>query len=70
MKKLCTICGKETAKFRNICKGCQALKRIAKSKDKTPGYVVKIATKHVAERPEVLEISFKSFFKKNTKTII
>ena len=66
----CKICGCETAKVRQVCKGCQALKRVAKSKENTPKTVFKTACTHIEKNPGLLQISWPSFFKKNTKTII
>jgi hypothetical protein len=66
----CIICGSETAKDRKVCKGCHSLKKFARNKEKTPKIVVENATKHLEKNPGLLEISWKSFWKKNTKTIV
>lgn len=66
----CKICGCETAKSRQVCKGCQSLKRVAKSKHDTPKTVFRIANEHLEKNPGLLNISWKSFWKKNTKTIV
>lgn len=66
----CKLCGNKTAKGRQTCKGCQALKRTAKSKDKTPMNIFKIANDHLDKNPGLINISWKSFWKKNNNIIV
>ena len=66
----CKICGNETKKDREICLGCVSVKRVAKSRDKAPKVFLNKAVEHLDKNPGLLNISWSSFFKKNTKTII
>jgi hypothetical protein len=66
----CKICGTETAKNRQVCKGCDALKKVAKSKENTPKGVFKKANKHLEKNPWLINISWPSFFKKYKKEIV
>jgi len=66
----CKLCGTETAKGRQVCKGCQALKATAKSKEFTPKNIMSVASNHLDRNPHLLQISWKSFWKKNTKNIV
>jgi hypothetical protein len=66
----CKICGEETAKNRQTCKGCDALKKVAKKRENTPKEVFNIANKHLEKKPGLINVSWASFFKKNTKAIV
>ena len=66
----CKLCGNEAMKGRQVCKGCQSLKRVAKSKEHTPKAIMNIASNHLEKNPGLLDISWKSFFKKNTKKVV
>ena len=66
----CTICGKETQKGRCVCRGCNAVKKTAKSREHTPEGTMKLASKHLDENPGLLSISWPKFWKKNSKTIV
>lgn len=66
----CKICGGKTRKGRTVCKGCHSVKRAAKSRENTPKDVITTASKHLDKNPGLLNISWGSFWKKNTKTIV
>ena len=66
----CKICGSETAKNRQICKGCDAIKKVAKKRENASKETFEKATKHLEKKPDLINISWASFFKKNTKTIV
>ncbi len=60
----CNVCGNETAKGRQTCKGCHALKQVVKKKDKVSNTVFDKANKHLEKNPDLINISWASFFKR------
>lgn len=66
----CEICGVETRKNRQVCKGCCAVKKVAKSREYAPEEIKKVAYNHLKKNPGLTIISFKSFFKKNKRVTI
>lgn len=60
----CKICGKETAKGRQVCIGCNCTKEVFRKGSKSSKTQQEIATKHMLSTDKNLSlISWKSFFK-------
>lgn len=63
----CKICGKFTLKNRQECKGCRALKEVARKKEKASDTEFFEAKKHLDNNPDLIIINWGSFSKKKSK---
>lgn len=60
----CKTCGAETKKGRQECIGCRCVKEVARKKNKASNFEFEKAEKHLSNNPNLLVISWPSFFKR------